>query len=260
MTTINETAVHRNGTMESRDHSKNAASPKSLMSRINILSLMVLLFGVMFIASCGGGGGAGIKKNEFIGNLPQIINTYKIEESALKEKRKSAAGDKKASEKASQALKNLESKFEENIKALSAQIAGKDIPFTMSEEFEKLNFEVNSVKIQSANSSGFTMVAPVVAKNDFTLRFNDENRGEYQSICYRAVAKDGSTIGKSTFDIAASPQWGQTKSFTKGQSLRPNGEDAMLYLMISRNLKAWVDFASIEFVTSKEYIEIEVAQ
>jgi hypothetical protein len=165
---------------------------------------------------------------------------------------------RKEANKMEKEKKEQDAKLEADLKKKKKKIAGKDIPFTCSEEFKKMNCEVNSVKIELCDRSGFSMLAPIVAKNDFTLKYKDSDNNEYENIYFRVIAKDGSTIEKHSFYIAASAKWGNTKSFTKGQPLPFDGKDAKSYLVISKKPEKWVDFSSIEFITQEEFAKITI--
>ena len=130
-----------------------------------------------------------------------------------------------------------------------AKITGKNVPFTCSEAFNKLNCEVVYVKLSDHSTPG--IVASIVAKNDFTVSSKERNVDDYEYVYYRVLAKDGSTIDKNSFFLFSVP-WGNTKPFTKGQSLKSGSEYAQTFLPISRKPENWANFASIEFITKEE--------
>ena len=211
---------------------------------------------------CGGGnsnsGKSGVKNNEHIGSLLTLIadaNAAKKADDAKIEKLQESGDFEKMAKEATKienAAKEREAKLEADIEAVKAKIAGKDIPFTYSAAFKEMNCEAGSVKIERCDNTGFTIAASIVAKSDFALSYNDKNNDAYENIWFKALAKDGATIEKGSFYIAGNAGWGKTKSFTKGQSLQFDGKNASSYLPVSKNPEKWVEFASIEFITSEE--------
>jgi len=131
-----------------------------------------------------------------------------------------------------------------------AKITGKNVPFTCSEAFNKLNCEVVYVKLSDHSTPG--IVASIVAKNDFTVSSKERNVDDYEYVYYRVLAKDGSTIDKNSFFLFSVP-WGNTKQFTKGQSLKSGSEYAQTFLSISKKPEQFADFAGIEFITREEF-------
>jgi hypothetical protein len=215
------------------------------------ISVFALACGVIF-AGCGGG--SGLKDNELLGALPRIYADYKLADKADDEKmdklveKGDFVGAMKEEAKQKKEGKERREKYQADLKAELAKIAGKDVPFTVSEAFKQLKAEVTSVKFGEGSYGSVTAVVPIVAKEDFKI--DKENKGEdYSSIYYKVLAKDGSAIGKGSIYLSI----GWLPKFTQGQSLQSDGKDPMAYFNISGNPEKWVDFASIEFVTKSEF-------
>ena len=210
------------------------------------------------LTGCGGGSSSksgGMKKNEYLGSLPAIYAGFqsakKADEAKIEKLQETGNFEKMAKEaaKIEKEAKEREAKFEADLKAEMGKIAGKDIPFTCSEAFKKMNCEVVYVKLSDHSTPG--IVASIVAKNDFEVSHKEKNADDYGNIHYKALAKDGSTIAKYDF-FMMTVAWGQSKSFTKGQSLHFEGKDAKGWWAFSKAPEKWVDFASIEFITKEE--------
>jgi len=222
----------------------------------SILTVFVL---AAVLTGCGGGSSnsksGGLKKNEYLGSLPAIYADFqsakKGDEAKIEKLQETGNFEKMAKEaaKIEKEAGEREAKLEADLKAEMGKIAGKDIPFTCSDAFKKLNCEVIYVKFSDHSTPG--IVASIVAKNDFEVGIKENNTDDYSRIYYKIVAKDGSTIAKYDFFLM-NVAWGKSKSFTKGQSLQFEGKDAQGWWAISKNPEKWVDFAGIEFITEEE--------
>ena len=232
------------------------------MKKLSLL-IVVMLFSItaltlaIFFAGCGGGGSkSGLKKNDYLGSLPAIYADYQLAKKADEEKidKLHTSGNlnkiMKEVAKIEKEEKERELKFEADLKAEMAKITGKDVPFTCSEAFKKLNCEVVFMKFSDHSTPG--IIASIVAKNDFTVSSKERNVDDYEYVWYRAVAKDGSTIDKNSIFLF-SVSWGNTKQFTKGQSLKSGSEYAQTFLSISKKPEQFADFAGIEFITREEF-------
>ena len=133
-------------------------------------------------------------------------------------------------------------------------MAGRDIPFTLSEELKKLNLncEVIHLKIASEQDqhNRLYLTARIIAKEDF--RANPDYKEIYDGIMYRVVASDGSNINTGIFPLR-SLSGNNAPPYLKGQSIRHDGKDETTYFDISENTEKWVDFAGIELITDDEY-------
>lgn len=219
----------------------------------------VLICGLIMTA-CGGDGESksGLPANDLIGNLPALYADYnlfkddlKTEETKAKEKLMADGYDiKKATALEAKWDKERDEKsaaLEEDVKAEWAKLDGKDVPFSTSEAFNKLNMKVNSVKF-SAEKRG--VVIDLVAKNDVVI--NIYNMGEYWAVCFKTLAKDGSVIYANNEGYVIDPSevngFGG-KTFKAGQVL---DDDLSVPLHVSREPEKYVNFASIEFITKAE--------
>ena len=206
----------------------------------------------LVIAGCGGGGG---KNNRYLGALPSIYAKFEAAEKADKDKFKKleSSGDfvKMAKEamKMEKEEKARRDKFEADKAAEIPKLAGIEIPFSHSKAFldQSLNYEVATLKV-SDKTTQIQLAFTTTIKQDFTIDRN--NKDPYEYLHYRAVAKDGSTINVWSVMLLY-VNWGETKSFTKGKCI--NEKNWTLVMNLEQSPEKWVDFASIEFITGKEY-------
>ena len=226
---------------------------KSKFNLRNVVAIVICLAGTAMLSGCGGGSGSsgsGVKKNDYLGSLPAIYTDMESAKKAdkaktdeLREKlvtKNSTDSDfkkfKDETDKIKQQAKERDAKFDAELKDEASKLAGKDIPFTCSEEFNKGNCEVLSVKL--SDKPGY-IIASVVAKNDFK---SDPYMQTY-SIYYKVLAKDGSTIADNLCFYLK-----KKASYSKGEALKTSDDkDAESYMTIYVKPEMWVDFASIEF-------------
>ena len=252
----------------------------------NMKKIAVFAVTAMMMAACGGSGGSGssggksgLKTNAVLGRSPAIHADYLTAQEALKKEREALyhevealkkelginrlsdeiinALDSKArgkfeklmerSEKLDEKDSKMDSELEAALNAEVAKLAGKPVPFTVSEAFKKLNIEVLEVRMCDG-SIGFE--ALIAAKVDFEL--NRDNRSAYEYTCYREVAKDGSTISTSHISHRLS------NKYAKGQPIAVKDER---YKCNSFHLyhhpQHYADFASIEFIDSEELVKYQ---
>jgi len=213
----------------------------------------------VIMSGCGGGGKSGLKKNDYLGNLPALHADYELAKKADKEKLEKLMAKGKVNKFQSEAMKQevakkaRKEKFEADKKAEMEKIVGKDIPFTCSEAFNKLNCEVASLKFCDIYG-GLGMDISVVAKSDFVVD-GKTNGDDYRSVYFRFAAKDGATIYKSSLSIFDYMSVYTKKSFTKGQSLQDGNSKVSFY--VYDEPEKWVGFASIEFITKEEFNDIK---
>ena len=208
---------------------------------------------------CGGGSSkkSGLKKNDYLGSLPALYADYELAKKADNKKidKLHETGNlnkiMKEVAKIEKEAKERDAKHRADVKAEIEKIKGKDIPFTCSEAFKKLNCDVTSLKIKSGDDLGVSFIAPIVAKSDFVVSYKNKNDDDYEYVYYRVVAKDGSTIDTHSFFIFL--MWGQGPSFTAGQLMRSGDVEATSYFPFSKKSEKWADFAGIEFITREEY-------
>ena len=214
--------------------------------KTNIPVIMFTVACAIILSSCGGGSNSGkssLKKNDYLGSLPAIYANMALAKEADKEKMKelraTANTEKimKGAAKMKEEASVRDAKLDAELKAEAAKLAGKEIPFTYSEEFKKGNCEVQSLKL--GDRPGY-IIASVVAKDNFK---SDPYQLTY-AIYYKALAKDGSTIAENLCFYLK-----KKASYTKGEALKTSDDkDAESYLTIYVNPEMWLDFASIEFV------------
>ena len=223
----------------------------------------IKLFGIIALAAvigfttlaCGGGGGkkSGLKSNQYLGALPALHADYELadEASEAKIEKARAKGDiknyMKVKEQEDKAWDVRHEKFNEAKIAEWKKLDGKEIPYTVSDDFDKLDIQVGTITLLG-ESQEFHI--PVTAKKDFTV-YNTRNRYDYETIYYRFLAKDGSAIAKGGMYLVYLG-FSNSKSYKQGESIQFNDEDITGFFPINEPEK-WVDFSSIEFITREEY-------
>jgi hypothetical protein len=198
--------------------------------------------------------GADLPKNDFIGSLPSMYIDYKDAEKAsedrLDKQRKegSTAEYVKLREVEDKATEERDAKFAADQKAEWVKAVGKDIPFSTSKEFDKLQLEIKSVKFAD-DIMYFNPV--IVAKKDFTVSVYDDSVMVYKQLAFNFLAKDGSKIADGlTGLIYVGPGEGLQKSFKEGEEIPIDRGGNWLDLSI--NKEQWANFASIQFITPEE--------
>jgi len=166
---------------------------KNAVKFFGIAALAVVIGFTMTV--CGGGGGGGAKKsglstNGFFGALPAIYADNNLADDAIREKHKAAKekAEKKQNAKAYQKagdqfdkdLEELSDKLKTNVDAECAKLAGKEVPFTASDNFRE--FKVESLKVDATGN--IAMTTSDVRKNMMGVT----------SFKFKAVAKDGTVI------------------------------------------------------------------
>jgi hypothetical protein len=240
---------------------KNTIKLRAIQRIAGIITIVAVIG--FTTAACGGGGGGGkaksnLKSNELIGALPAIHADYEIASEAARAKRDKdrAAAEKsqnvkkytQAGEVYDKAFDEIYGKYEASLNAEWTKINGKEVPFTMSEEFKKLGMDVASVRLDESKK---TLVALVVAGQD--LRVTSLTIPDYEYAWYNILAKDGSVIDQGSFFLMTSMAAYRGLSFTKGESLRPEGDkEATGNMRVSNNPEKWVDFASIQLIARSE--------
>jgi len=232
------------------------------MKRLFLTTVVVGLVAVI-MSGCGGSGSGSktnkLKSNEYLGKLPAIYTDYDLAVKEYDEKMAELRGKvqkydaqkmENERQKIRQKRREMEEKSTADAQAEWEKVTGRDVPFTSSEEFKKLNYEVTSVKLRKKarefDINGIS--ASVIAKNDFKIRYYDEI---ISAIYYKAIAKDGSIINKHYLPLTIG-----IKSYTKGELLTPK-EGFPALLQVQSKPEMWADFAGIEFITKEEYNNIK---
>ena len=217
---------------------------------------MSALFCGVMLTGCGGSAPkSGLKDNEYLGSLPALFADHDLAENAAKERLKKAeesgnwekiaklqADEKKASEE-------RDAKFQEATKAEWSKANGRDIPFSVSDAFSRLNIQLGSVKID-ADYPGF--VVTVTAKQDFAV--DHSNTNDYRELNFRVLDKNGDELDRSGVYLVYLG-FNRSIPFTQGQEIQFNNSPIRGNLQVYKEPKNWVDFASIQFITMDEYMK-----
>jgi hypothetical protein len=232
------------------------------MIKIKTIVPFMAMMLVLTLAACSNGADEAAQKksnlpqNDIIGSLPSILLDYDYAEEAAKERleKQREKGDaedyNKLEAKEDKARGEREAKFNADRGAEWAKALGKDIPFSTSEAFDKLNLEVKSVKI----AGDFQYFTPVVfAKEDIKVSAYNDSKMQYGYLAFNFLAKDGSKIADGAtmlIPVGIGYDNGMEKSFKAGEEI-PITKSGN-WLNLSRNTEQWADFASIQFVTDAE--------
>ena len=211
----------------------NHASTLAHETRKNRQGLAILLiFAIFSFTGCGsgsgsGGGKSGLSVDGFFGALPAIFADHELAYDAARANYKAEAEKatqaqnlkayQKAEEKWSITSDDLSAKFEAAVKAELAKLNDKDVPYTVSEDFN--DFKISSLKIDETGN--LKMSTSDVKRNLIGIA----------QFRFRALAKDGSVI----LDVI---NYG-AEQVAIGGSMR--NEPAK-----------WVNFEKIEFVGRNE--------
>ena len=223
--------------------------------------LLSLVCGAIF-TGCGGSGSSGsgskLKKNQFVGSLPAIYADYaaqkKAHEAKIEEQGQKliAGGEKnkdkilklmKEDEEATQAMKE---KFQADVKAEIAKVAGKEVPVSYSKallESEELFYNVAPAKLVD-NKGDLAIGFSFSAKRDFEV---PRLKGHDYVTYFRLITSEGSTITKSL--LLTVKLENTAFSIAAGELLQEN----MFPLSMSGKSSRYADFAGVEFITKAEY-------
>jgi len=217
--------------------------------------IILLAVTAVTMAACGGGSGigkTGSKKNEFLGKIPALYaGIMPLEKEAEKkhqemmrriEEDSFTEDDFKSYEKEREKMAAIYDKFKDEMKIEAEKINGADVPFTCSDAFEQLPYEIASLTFHVNDLDITNMLISVIAKQDFNQRS--------LNLYYRVVTKDGSIISRGEVNVFSF----NTKLFTKGQILHKD-EFISIELTVHEIPECWMDFAKIEIITREEYVQ-----
>ena len=220
------------------------------MKKIILLSLALAIL----LVGCGGGSSkSGLKKNKYVGSLPAIYADY-----ALAKKADEAKIDKlykkgnfkkimKEAEKQEKEQKLRRKKFDADIEAEKARIAGTEIPVSYSKDLQASDMLFYNVAPVKLNERCYAEVF-LSAKQDFTVPGGGQQ--SYAIYC-RLITKDGTTIRK---DIMYPVSWSSKPiSFTAGEKLGQKGDKHDILIHPYSDPELYANFAGIEFITEEEY-------
>jgi len=165
-----------------------------MKNTIKIIGIIALAAVIVFtMAACGGGGGvkkSGLRTDGFFGALPAIFADHNLADEAVRERhrvareraeqRQNVKAFQKANDDFSQGLSDLGSKLETDVAAEAGRLSGKDVPFTVSDNFR----EFNVVSLKVNDTGNLALTATNVRRNMMGVT----------SYRFRAVASDGSVI------------------------------------------------------------------
>ena len=219
------------------------------MKRLAIITLTAIM-----MASCGGDSAtkSGLKKNEYLGNIPALYADYELARQAhievsnelrnrIRETNSSEA--RKQLDKESDKFDRIAEKILTKVESELAKIDGNPIVFALSETMEKLNIKVEYL-IFRADDFTLKMQVSFVALHDFEI--NTYNWRNYDQIHYNIMSEKGWIIRTGRFDLVYL-QHGQTRTIAKGQTF---GNEVILN--VDQRSECWAEFAGIVFYTSED--------
>jgi len=210
----------------------NRASTLAREKGKNRQGLAIILFvaAILTFTGCGGGSGggkSGLSTNGFFGALPAIYADHELAYDAAEAKYKADSEKavkaqnlkawQKVEDKWSNTSDELSAKFEAAKKAELAKLNGKDVPFTVADDFR--DFKISSLKVDE--------------KGNLKMSTSDVRRNliGVAQFRFRALAKDGSVI----LDV-----------------INFGAEQVAIGGSMQNEPAKWVDFAKIEFVGRNE--------
>lgn len=213
----------------------------------------------LILTNCGGGSSrSGLKKNQYLGQLPAIYADYNVEKKAYEDKieeqgRKLLEGGEKNKDKVMKLIreeeettKKMKEKLETAVKTETAKLNGVEIPVSYSENLKSSGeqfYTISGVKLVDDNGK-LKMSYIISAKDDFEV---PTYKGGDYSTYFRFYATDGTTILKSVF----MPVRTDTKPilYTAGQLIY----EGQMPISMSNKPESYAEFAGIEFTTKDEY-------
>ncbi|MCK5856646.1 MAG: hypothetical protein KAG64_04105 [Bacteroidales bacterium] len=204
------------------------------MKKIN--SLFVLSLGVaLVLSSCGG---ASMKDNTYLGQLPSISNKYQDMGDEYKEKAKKAT-DMDDAFKYDKEYKLAKEEGKKVVKEyLEANKLDTPIPF---EEYSDSRFTIVSLSVDGASVKRVNFVATVKMKEDVKNKYGGFEK--YIFAYLKAVDSEGNAIGKPS--VLASPMGGKVPKFEKDVEVEVKGSLS--------NLREFEDFDKVVFISKGEY-------
>jgi hypothetical protein len=207
---------------------------------------------VMLISSCGGGSGSGgskLAKNDFLGDMPNIVYQKHLTDSIRNAEEKAALSKitgksnsdmekaMKIYEKFKTRKKTEDEQLKANVEKIKPELIGKDIPFEVE---EGAGYEITYCKISDVESSSISV--------DFEVKITDvavagiSNYGKPRIIVtVQDIDKDGKQIdanGAYYIDIS-------------GKENGATGKSKLLVSISKQNAKGYVNFANFKFIKTK---------
>ena len=218
------------------------------MKRLIRLMAAAFICGLMFV-NCGGSGGSGggkeLDKNEFLGNMPNLIYQQSLIDSIRNaernEKMSKLDGNSKSDlEKASKIAEKFSTReekerkaFEAKLEEAKAELLGKDIPYEVE---NGTGCEITSCKIIGIDGNGVNVKVEVKITDAKSANIN--RYGEFIDFTKQDMDKDGnpiSGVGLCRFDLS-----GKTDGAT--------GKKSTYISIYGDNIEQYVNFAKLKFI------------
>ena len=213
------------------------------------LSIIFTIACVILISSCGGGSGSGgskLAKNNFLGDMPNIVYQKHLTDSIRNAEEKAALSKitgksnsdmekaMKIYEKFKTRRKTEDEQLKANIEKIKPELIGKDIPF----EVEKgAGYEITYCKISDVESSSISV--------DFEVKITDvavagiSNYGKPRIVVtVQDIDKDGKQIGAN----------GAYYIDISGKENGATGKSKLIVSISKRDAKEYTNFANFKFI------------
>ena len=237
--------------------------------------LAVITVVAMMMASCGGGSGSGsssggtgksgLSTKGLLGNIPAIYADLALEleviDKKIKEEMEIANANNYISEKLSNLgteRDNIEKRSESAQINTMGKIHNKNVPFTCSEEFSKLNWKVEcKLRCKTFDFEDFNpyinpdIYCSFVAGQDTEV--SADNVKNLKNVCYLLLAKDGSIILMDEVTINIPPMDYKKKSITVDKGYIAA---LVIFLPVHNRPECFANLESIKFITYDEYQSI----
>ena len=204
----------------------------------------------MFIASCGSaGGGKKIAKNDFLGDLPNLIYQKNLIDSIRNAEEKAATAKLNPNEKSDRekavkisdkfkARKQAENeKYDANVEKIKAELVGKSIPFEVE---EGTGYEITYCKISDVQ--GRTIYV------EFEVKITDVKTAEISRYGKPEVFVMAQSIDKNGNQIGA--DGGYNIDITD-RADGATGKDNRLIAISQKYVEKYADFAKFRFIKNK---------
>ena len=201
--------------------------------------------GLMFVNCGGSGGGKELEKNEFLGNMPNLIYQQSIIDSTRNaernEKMSKLSGKSKSDyEKASKIAEKFSTRkeeerkaFEEKLEKIKLELVGKEIPYEVE---GGAGCEITSCKIINVDGSGVSVEVEVKITDAKSANIN--RYVNFIDFTIQDMDKDGNPIsgaGLCRFDLS-----GKTDGST--------GKKSTYISIYGDNIEQYVNFAKLKFI------------
>ncbi len=222
--------------------------------------LLLTLSCLILFASCGGGSGKGgskLAKNDYLGSLPALYDSYNAEKTAIEQKLETesnkmmAAGEtdynkvQKLFDEGEVKLDELKNKFEADVKAELTGLVGKEIPVSYSADLQQ--WFTASAKVGELRGDPW-LVVTVTAKDALAV---PAMKSYDYTLYVRLLGADGATLERAGAVIMPIPLANRDQSFSAGQVILDNQN--VMDFNLNTHAADRATLTGIEFITKAEF-------